>query len=233
MQSTTSSAVSATTNGMNQIVVAVMSGGTRAAAAARSSAVAIRSAYTSVNLSSAGAHMMNGLISGINARRGAVIAAAQSVAAAAASAVNGALKIHSPSRVMMETGRYVDEGLIKGIEYRKDAVSAAATANLANPVKETSNNLRGSSISVPTITNQRSSIIGETIDAYTSDKKDSDNNQPGTADGIPQIIYNPVYHFDGEAPSKEDIVEANRMSQSEFEKMMKEYIRKHGRIVFA
>ena len=42
-----------------------------------------------------------------------------------------------------------------------------------------------------------------------------------------------IDHFDGEAPSKEDIVEANRMSQSEFEKMMKEYIRKHGRIVFA
>ena len=49
-------------------------------------------------------------------------------------------------------------------------------------------------------------------------KKDSDNGQPGTADDIPQIIYNPVYHFEGEAPSKEDIVEANRMSQSEFEK---------------
>ena len=92
--------------------------------------------------------MMNGLISGINARRGAVIAAAQSVAAAAASAVNGALKIHSPSRVMMETGRYVDEGLIKGIEYRKDAVSAAATANLANPVKETSNDLKLSLIHI-------------------------------------------------------------------------------------
>ena len=111
--------------------------------------------------------MMNGLISGINARRGAVIAAAQSVAAAAASAVNGALKIHSPSRVMIETGRYVDEGLIKGIEYRKDAVSAAATANLANPVKETSNDLKGAmspiftgtSTAIPRILSQEATPI--------------------------------------------------------------------------
>ena len=46
-------------------------------------------------------------------------------------------------------------------------------------------------------------------------------------------MFSPTYRFEGDAPDKKDIVEANRMSQKEFERMMKEYIRNKGRVSFA
>lgn len=44
-----------------------------------------------------------------------------------------------------------------------------------------------------------------------------------------QIVYSPTYQFYGEAPSKDDLVEASRMSQEEFNAMMDEYFKDHNR----
>ena len=53
--------------------------------------------------------------------------------------------------------------------------------------------------------------------------------QPGPA---PSIIYNPTYQFYGGTPSKEDLVEAGRISQEEFNEMMDKYNRDHDRTDF-
>lgn len=56
--------------------------------------------------------------------------------------------------------------------------------------------------------------------------------QPAPAGGPApsyQIAFSPVYHFEGEAPSREEIVEANRISSEEFEERMEEWIRDHDR----
>lgn len=46
------------------------------------------------------------------------------------------------------------------------------------------------------------------------------------------IEYNPTLQFYGEAPSKDDIEEALRVSQDEFDSLMERYIKTHGRVSF-
>lgn len=53
--------------------------------------------------------------------------------------------------------------------------------------------------------------------------------QPGPA---PSIVYNPTYQFYGGTPSKEDLVEAGRISQEEFDEMMDKWKRNHDRTDF-
>lgn len=53
--------------------------------------------------------------------------------------------------------------------------------------------------------------------------------QPGPA---PSIVYNPTYQFYGGPPSKEDLVEAGRISQEEFNEMMDKWKRNHDRTDF-
>lgn len=188
----------------------------------------INKAFASVSLYSAGVNMMSGLVSGINAMRGAVMAAASSIAASAAAAVNSALKIHSPSRVMIESGQFVGEGLARGMTATAGIVQKAASQSMAQPVLDSSNEVR--KIEAPATVQSRSSVIGETIGTLTGDRqqgKSKQDEQPMT------FVFSPTYHFEGETPSKEDIVEANRMSQAEFEKLMKEWMKKHKRTSFA
>ena len=52
--------------------------------------------------------------------------------------------------------------------------------------------------------------------------------QPATANGAP-INYAPVYNFNGAAPTKDDLVEAERMSQAEFNEMMEQWQRDNDR----
>lgn len=53
--------------------------------------------------------------------------------------------------------------------------------------------------------------------------------QPGPA---LSIVYNPTYQFYGGTPSKEDLVEAGRISQEEFNEMMDKWKRNHDRTDF-
>ena len=55
--------------------------------------------------------------------------------------------------------------------------------------------------------------------------------QPATANGAP-ITYAPVYNFNGAAPTKDDLVEAERMSQAEFNEMMEQWQRDNDRKKF-
>lgn len=217
--------VALVTAAMLLLVSAVTSGGARAVSSAQSSAQGIYSAFASVSLYGAGVNMMAGLVSGINSMRGSVMAAAASIAQSAASAVNSALQIHSPSRLMIQSGQYTGAGLITGLENMRGSVQAAAQASLAAPVEQGAEMRR---IESPEFA-ARSSVIHDTIN-YFSEKEARGQNSSGPQE---TFVFSPVYHFEGDAPSKEDLTEANRMSQAEFEKMMKEYLRKKGRTAFA
>lgn len=217
--------VTLVTAAMLLLVSAVTSGGARAVSSAQSSAQGIYSAFASVSLYGAGVNMMAGLVSGINSMRGSVMAAAASIAQSAASAVNSALQIHSPSRLMIQSGQYTGAGLITGLENMRGSVQAAAQASLAAPVEQGAEMRR---IESPEFA-ARSSVIHDTIN-YFGEKEARGQNNSGQQE---TFVFSPVYHFEGDAPSKEDLTEANRMSQAEFEKMMKEYLRKKGRTAFA
>lgn len=218
--------VALVTAGMLQLVSAITSGGAQAVSSAQSSAQGIYAAFASVNLYGAGVNMMSGLVSGINSMRGSVMAAAASIAQAAASSVNSALQIHSPSRVMVQSGQYTGAGLIVGLENMRGSVQAAARESLAASVEQGADTRR---IESPEFT-QRSSVIHDTINYFGEKEARSQGNGEGQRE---TFVFSPVYHFEGDVPSKEDITEANRMSQAEFEKMMKEYLRKKGRTAFA
>ena len=56
----------------------------------------------------------------------------------------------------------------------------------------------------------------------------SSNSVPATPNGVP-ITYAPVYNFHGTTPNKDDIVEAERMSQAEFNQMMEKWQRDNDR----
>ena len=174
--------------------------------------------------------MMAGLESGIAAKGASVIATARSIASQAAAAVNSALQIHSPSRLLEKSGEYADEGLAGGMEKKKGMVQAAAVASMAQPVIDTAQDIR--KIQMPENVTARSAVLGETVGTLAGSATGNRDKQPEGGQA-PTFVFSPTYHFEGEAPSKEDIVEANRMSQKEFEKMMKEYLRKNKRVSFA
>lgn len=213
-------------NGMVQLVAAVVSGGAVAVSSAESSAQGIYAAFAAVSLYAAGVNMMAGLISGINSMRGSVMAAAASVAQAAAAAVNNALQIHSPSRVLIQSGQYAGAGLVTGLENMRGSVQAAAQSSLAAPVRQGAEVRK---IEAPNF-GARSSVIHDTINYFQGDKERKQSGGQGQKE---TFVYSPVYHFEGAAPSKDDLIAANKMSQAEFEKMMKEYQRKKGRTAFA
>lgn len=222
--------VTVTRTGITTMVATFTSGGARIVAISQSTANGIRSAFAGIDLFSSGINMMAGLQAGIQSRGASVIAAARNIASQAAAAVNSALQIHSPSRLMIKSGQYVDEGLAVGMEQNSEMVKSAAVASMAQPVEETSQNIRA--IDTPEVTQPRSAVIGETVanlSGETGNRKQTGGNQ----DDTPTFVFSPTYHFDGEAPSKEDIVEANRMSEKEFEKMMRDYLRKNKRVSFA
>lgn len=88
--------------------------------------------------SGAGGYLMDGFISGMESRRGSVMATAQSIANSAASAIRSALQIHSPSRVVAKITRWVPMGMVEGM---KDTASKAINyaGNMANKVADSIN----------------------------------------------------------------------------------------------
>lgn len=79
---------------------------------------------------------------------------------------------------------------------------------------------------------------GETSITDLLAQLDPENGPGGSetddTDGGPlyQITFAPVYHFEGEAPTRDDLVEASRMSQDEFNRMMDRYMRERARTNF-
>ena len=212
-------AVAAVTAGMSQLVAAIQSYGQQAISTATSIAQGIQQAFASVDLSSAGAQMMQGLINGMESMRAAVISTAQSIASAAASAVNGALQVASPSRLMISTGEFTGEGLAIGMENSTRQVQMAAQ-QMTDPI-------RGQTM---TPEDTRSGILGETLGNLSGGSSQGGGAVQQTSS--PTFNFSPTYVIEGNA-DQATLQEANSMSQREFEKMANEWVRQSGRTAFA
>lgn len=213
-----------TTNGTMMMVAVFRTSGSQIVMIATTTANGVRSAF-SIDLSSSGRNMMQGLINGMNAMRAQVMSTASSIANAAAQAVNSALKIHSPSKVTTDSGEFTGEGLVVGMQNRTSDIRTAAQA-MTQPVLDESQQMRD--MTAPT--DYRSGIIGDTVDSMTGGVNNTTNNNDSANINIE---YNPVFQFSGPAPDEETLTNATKMSQDEFEKMMNEWVRKNKRVSFA
>lgn len=107
---------------------------------AKTTASGIKSTMASVDLYSSGANIMNGLLNGINSKRGAIMSTAQSIAREISTTINTELDIHSPSRKMVWSGNMVGAGMVKGIQqstpdvYKSANDMVNATVEGATPV---------------------------------------------------------------------------------------------------
>lgn len=129
-------ASAAVTSGMAQMTAAFSAGMATALSIVTAGSASIVSAFSGLagQLRAAGSYAMAGLTAGLASGAGAAIAQARSIANQIASTIQGALKIHSPSRVMMEIGDFVGQGLAKGIEGTKRMVQLSSS-KLADQVK--------------------------------------------------------------------------------------------------
>jgi len=207
----------------------VRSSGMQIIMIAQMTAAGIRASIASVNLTYSGRMLMEGLIRGMEEKRARVMETARGIAASAAASINGALKIHSPSGVTEKSGEYTDIGFANGMQNRQQEVKSAAIASMAAPVMEAGQAMR--TIETPQV-ETRSAVIGETV-ANLSGNGGTAKTNAQAGDSTPTFVFSPVYHFEGKSPDKEEIVQANRMSEAEFEQMMRSYMRKNKRTSFA
>lgn len=125
------------TSGMAGFNSAISSGMARAAATAASGSRRIVSVFRGMRgqMVSAGLYAMSGLAAGINAGSNRAISAARGVANRVTSTIRSALRIQSPSRIMMALGQFIPAGLALGMEQAGDLVSKASNhlADLATP----------------------------------------------------------------------------------------------------
>ena len=150
---------------------------------------------------------------------------AASIANAAADAVNNALKVGSPSKVMIDSGEYTGDGFAIGMKNRVPDIRIAAQA-MTRPVIDESQRMRAMDVPV----NYRSGIIPETVDRFSGNESSTTNNEDFSNT---KITYSPTFVFQGGTPDEDTVVRANKRGQDDFEKRMEEWIRKHKRISFA
>lgn len=80
---------------------------------------------------------------------------------------------------------------------------------------------------------KNSSSIARLVDLLSGRNATENNNIDNSTNQEPVINYSPQFIFQGEAPSKKDMVEAARISKDEFSRMMKEFLRENKRIKLA
>ena len=205
------------------MVMVVRSSGSSMTSIAKSTASGIKSAFSRIDLYSSGVDMMRGLVNGMNSVKTRVKETAREIAETAANSVNNALKVQSPSRLMIETGKFTGEGLAIGMEKMTPIVQIAAEA-MSAPVQDQSRQL--SDINAP-MENPRTGVFS---DILSSDMGTTNNTT--TQSATQTFNFNPTYVIEGNA-DQEVIQQANKLSQSEFERMMNEWTRKNGRTAFA
>ena len=223
--STTSQQVVTTIQSMSQSVVSTV----------QQMGSSIQGTLNGINLAQSGTNMMQGLVNGINSMRPQVESAAGGVAQAAASSVNNTLQIHSPSRLMDKSGQFVDEGLAGGMLKNAGKVKLAAQVAMAQPVMNIGKGMHGSiTQSIMDIqAGMQGSRVRSALDGVLSASSMVNNSTvDNSSQSSPTFVYSPTYQIEGNA-SGDDIVRADKQLRAEFEKLMKEFIRKNGRVQFA
>lgn len=234
VQDNMSQADSAVQQKMAAMVSRIQSGGSQMVQAASSAAQGTKNAFSNIDLSPSGVSMMQGLVRGVTSMQPQVEAAARNVAQAAAESVNSALQIHSPSRLMDKSGRFVDEGFAGGMLKNVGIVKSAAQAAMALPVAETG---EGTQDSMRSFADMRTGMGGgrvrSALDGVISSSTINNRTENNSSvSSNPALVFSPTYQINGSA-GRDDIVQAASMSQAEFEKHMKEFMRRHGRTQFA
>lgn len=92
---------------------------------------------------SAGYSAGMGFYSGLASTSGSIMGLASSIAASVSARIRSALRIHSPSRVLMDLGSYAGEGLAVGLEKSKRYVNNAVDG-LSNTIKGVDTGLNSS-----------------------------------------------------------------------------------------
>lgn len=116
----------------------------------RAQAVLSEMSYAAVNATSGlpnqmysiGSSIVDGMISGVYSRSGALYAAISSVVSNAIATARSAAGVHSPSKKTQEIFEFVGEGMIVGIESKKGKVSEATKDVVNNALKLDSGTLR-------------------------------------------------------------------------------------------
>lgn len=78
---------------------------------------------------------------------------------------------------------------------------------------------------------RRSSVIGETLRGLSG--IGTSNKQAGNNEYSPTIVYNPTLNFSGNNVSREEVTQAAKMSQREFEAMANKWVKNGNRVKFA
>ena len=154
----------------------------------------------------AGQMAMQGLTNGLAAGGAAAIAKAQEIAAQVKNAISGAQGFQngSPSKYFTESGGFAMQGLANGLA-AKGASAVSAAGDVAGGIKAEMTDLS------PTA--RLSPLSAE-----------------ASGGGPVTVTYAPVFNISG--ASQNDVVQAQRISQREFERMMREYQRGVGRVAF-
>lgn len=97
-----------------------------------------------------GRNIVMGLINGIKSAAGQLMSTAKSIAANVTKTIKGALKIKSPSRVMMELGEFTGIGLAKGMEGTLGAITKSSMGMANATVAPIRRNSGGSSVTKTT-----------------------------------------------------------------------------------
>lgn len=114
------------TTEMSKFTQTINSGMTQARNAVQSGVESIKIVLQNVNLYSAGADIMNGLLRGMQSKKSAITSFARTIANSVSGTVNTELEIGSPSKVMYQTGKWTVEGLRLGIKDNLGRAEAAA-----------------------------------------------------------------------------------------------------------
>jgi hypothetical protein len=155
----------------------------------------------------AGQMAMQGLTNGLAAGGAAAVAKAQEIAAQVKNAISGAQGFDngSPSKYFTESGGFAMRGLENGL-ITKGRAAISAAGDVAGGIKAELTDLSPTS----------------SLSAMPA----------GGGSGSPMTItYAPVFNISG--ANRDDVVQAQRISQREFERMMKEYQRSAERVAFA
>lgn len=130
----------------------------------------IISFFQSIDLTSIGKQIIQGLINGIKSMASAAASAAADVAKSVASSVADFMQIKSPSRLMFEYGGFVTEGLGNGIADGTDYVQRMAMdMNHAVPTSYTPESQLGGS----TTSNSSSIVVNANIEVKGGEGEDS------------------------------------------------------------
>ena len=206
------------TSAMEGLNGAVEAGGAQATGTAQTSASQVVAAFEGLSgsLFSSGRNAIQGFVNGMNSMAGAVQATAASIAQAAANTINNALKIGSPSKLLEQTGAFTGEGFAQGLAGTEGMIREAASDAIGG-------------VTGQTLTGNRSSVIGSTMQSMGKQITQPESGAGGTM----TVTYAPTYQITGNGLTKDDVVKAGRITQSEFEKMMKQYTKNQGRLAFA